>query len=254
MNATERFTDRVENYSKYRPSYPAEIISFLAEEICLDSTAKVADIGSGTGIFTELLIENNNRVYAVEPNVAMRAEAERLFGSFRNFHSIDGTAENTTLEDESVEVITCAQAFHWFDVKKARKEFLRILDPDGWVVLLWNDRKTDGTPFLREYEALLQKHGTDYKDVSRKWAGTEAGLDELFGSHIWKQKTFQNDQPMDKEGMMGRLLSSSYVPNSGDALEEMVADFSDLFDRSNINGIVTFEYTTNVYYGKINPI
>jgi ubiquinone/menaquinone biosynthesis C-methylase UbiE len=254
MQPTERFTDRVENYSKYRPSYPAEIITFLAEEIGLDSTAKVADIGSGTGLFTELLIENNNRVYAVEPNAAMRKEAERLFGRYRNFFSIDGTAESTTLEDESVEVITCAQAFHWFDIPKTRKEFQRILDPDGYVVLLWNDRKTDSSPFLKEYEALLHKHGTDYKEVSRKWAGTEAGLDELYGDHHWKHATFQNDQLMDKEGMLGRLLSSSYVPNSGEALEKMIADFSDLYDRSKSNDIVTFEYITNVYYGHITLV
>lgn len=252
MNVTERFSDRVENYSKYRPSYPTEIISFLAGEIGLDPTSKVADIGSGTGIFTELLLENNNRVYAVEPNAAMRAEAERLFGSFRNFHSIDGTAEHTTLEDESIEFITCAQAFHWFKIPETRAEFQRILDPDGWVVLIWNDRVTTGTAFLREYEALLECHGTDYKQVSRKWAGAESGLDELFGAGNWKRMRFENRQILDLDGMLGRLLSSSYVPNSGDAAKKMLDAANTLFETHNSNGAVTFEYTTNVYYGQIS--
>src|SRR4051794_38465761 len=165
---TKRFSSRVEDYIKYRPSYPVEILDLLKKSYGLTSLNVVADIGSGTGISTELFLSNGNPVVGVEPNNEMRIAAERLLKAFPNFHSVSGTAEATTLDSSSFDFIVSGQAFHWFNREQARKEFVRILKPEGWVVLIWNDRKTDSTPFLEAYEQLLKTYGTDYEKVNHK--------------------------------------------------------------------------------------
>jgi len=150
-NATSRFSSRVEDYVRYRPGYPREVITLLTTECGLTAESVVADIASGTGIFTRLLVENGNRVFGVEPNREMRAAGEQFLKAYGQFTSVAGSAEATTLAAQSVDMITAAQAAHWFERAKARGEFVRILKPGGWLVLLWNERKTDGTPFLRDY-------------------------------------------------------------------------------------------------------
>src|SRR5437879_9326158 len=164
-NATSRFSDRVENYVRYRPGYPPQALETLKAECGLSADYVIADIASGTGIWTRLLLENGNRVFGVEPNAEMRTAGERLLAGFSRFTSIKGTAESTTLPDRSVDLVTAAQAAHWFDRPRARREFLRILKPGGWLVLLWNERRTDSRPFLRDYEQLLLTYGTDYQEV-----------------------------------------------------------------------------------------
>ena len=164
-NATSRFSDRVENYVRYRPGYPPEVMQALKAECGLASSHVVADIASGTGIWTRMLLENSNPVFGVEPNAEMRAAGERLLAAFPKFTSTAGTAETTTLSHQSVDFVTAAQAAHWFDRARARREFVRILKPGGWLVLLWNERVTDSTKFLRDYEQLLLTYGTDYQDI-----------------------------------------------------------------------------------------
>ena len=175
---TARFSDRVENYIRYRPGYPPEVLNLLHTECGLQSAHVVADIASGTGIFTRLLLENGNRVFAVEPNAEMREAGERLLRVYGNLTSIAGTAEGTTLPTASADFVTAAQAAHWFDRRRAREEFVRILKPGGWCVLIWNERRTAGTPFLREYEQLLLSYGTDYKDVRHE--KTTAAIHKFF--------------------------------------------------------------------------
>lgn len=143
---TQRFSSRVENYSRYRPSYPRQVLELLFEECGLTAASIIADIGSGTGIMTRLFLENGNQVFAVEPNREMRQEAEWNLASYSHFVSVDATAEATTLRAGSVDFVVAAQAFHWFDREKVRPEFVRILKPEGWVVLVWNDRRPDSTP------------------------------------------------------------------------------------------------------------
>jgi len=164
-NATSRFSDRVENYVRYRPGYPAGALQLLQAECGLAPAHVVADIASGTGIWTRMLLENGNPVYGVEPNAEMRQAGERLLASFPNFTSVAGKAEATTLAGSSVDFVTAAQAAHWFDRESSRQEFARILRPGGWLVLLWNERVTDATTFLRAYEQLLLTYGTDYELV-----------------------------------------------------------------------------------------
>src|SRR5579862_9498368 len=172
---TQRFSSRVENYVRYRPGYPAAVIDLLKKECGLASSTVIADISSGTGIFTRTLLENGNRVLGVEPNPDMRKAGEEFLGAYPGFASVAGTAAATTLPDHSVDMVTAAQAAHWFDRQKARREFIRILKPGGWTVLLWNERRLDSTPFLREYERLLLRYGTDYTNVRHERTTQEMG-------------------------------------------------------------------------------
>src|ERR1019366_3028893 len=162
---TARFSDRVENYVRYRPGYPPEVLDLLRTECRLQPSHIVADIASGTGVFTRLLLENGNSVFAVEPNTEMREMGAHQLESYCRLVSIAGTAEETLLRSASVDFVTAAQAAHWFDLPRARAEFARILRPEGWCVLIWNERRTATTPFLRDYEQLLLTYGTDYKEV-----------------------------------------------------------------------------------------
>jgi len=248
-NSTTRFSDRVENYIRYRPGYPAEALEVLRKECGLRPEHVVADLASGTGIWTRMLLENGNRVFGVEPNEAMREAGERLL-EFPKFVSIVGTAEATTLADASVDVITAAQAAHWFDPKRARQEFARIAKPGAWLVLLWNERLIDTTPFLREYEDLLLKYGTDYAEVRHEH--TTDRVNEFFDPVPFEQRTFAMRQEFDYEGIEGRLLSSSYAPGPGHPkYEQMLTELRRIFTKHAVNGLATFEYTTRVYFGRI---
>jgi ubiquinone/menaquinone biosynthesis C-methylase UbiE len=208
----------------------------------------VADIAYGTGIWTRMLLENGNRVFGVEPNVEMRQAGERLLAQWPKFTSVAGTAEATTLADESVDFVTAAQAAHWFDRQQARREFVRILKPGGWLVLLWNERLTDTTPFLRDYERLLLDYGTDYEEVRHE----RTGVNEFFDPEPFQERVFPNIQEFDYAGIEGRLLSSSYVPGPGDAkYASMLRDLRKVFDAHAVNGRATFEYKTRVYFGRL---
>ncbi|HEX8339033.1 MAG TPA: class I SAM-dependent methyltransferase [Pyrinomonadaceae bacterium] len=248
---TGRFSTRVADYVKYRPGYPPAVLGLLERECGLDPTSVVADVGSGTGILSELFLKNGNRVYGVEPNREMREAGERLLSSYANFVSLDGRAEETTLDDASVDFVTAGQAFHWFDPPRARREFMRILRPGGRVVLVWNDRRTAGTPFLEEYERLLVEYGTDYKAVSSKYA-EESMLAALYGPGEMLTKTFDSEQVFDFEGLRGRLTSSSYVPQPGHPdSEPMMRELGALFRRHERAGRVVVAYDTKVFYGRL---
>lgn len=245
-NPTTRFTDRVENYIRYRPSYPAEFIEYMKSEGFLRSDSVIADIGSGTGISAELFLKNGNSVFGVEPNYAMREAAEKLLSAYGNFRSINATAEETTLPINSIDLIICAQAFHWFDIPKVKIEFKRILKPTGRICLIWNERILDGNPFLVAYEKLLLKYGTDYKKVRHENID-EKKLNEFFESG-YTMKTFPNKQVFDLAGVTGRLLSSSYTPQYDSPLyEPMLAELNEIFDKNQVNGFIEFLYDTNVY-------
>jgi len=249
-NATSRFSDRVENYVRYRPGYPAEVLRVLRDECRLSVGDVVADIASGTGIWSRMLLENGNRVFGVEPNAEMRQAGERLLAEFDRFISLPGAAEATTLPDESVDFVTAAQAAHWFDRERARREFVRILKPGGWLVLLWNERLTDATAFLRAYEQLLLTFGTDYADV-RHERTTEA-VNEFFDPVPFEERVFALRQEFDYAGLEGRLLSSSYAPGPEHLQHRpMLRELRRLFDEHADAGRVSFDYNTRVYFGRL---
>jgi SAM-dependent methyltransferase len=249
-NATSRFSDRVENYVRYRPGYPPEVLQTLRVECGLRPQHSVADIASGTGIWTRILLGHGNRVFGVEPNAEMRQAGEGLLAEFPQFVGVAGTAEATTLGGKSVDFVTAAQAAHWFDPAKARKEFARILKTGGWLVLLWNERRTDTTPFLREYERLLLDFGTDYQDVRHE--KTTESVNEFFDPAPLQERTFPMQQDFDYAGLEGRLLSSSYAPGPDDANHApMLRELRRLFDSHAAGGRIAIEYTTRVFFGRL---
>lgn len=248
ITPTQRFSSRVGNYSRFRPSYPAEIVGILRQECGLSPESVIADVASGTGIFTRLLLENGNRAFGVEPNDAMRKAGEEYLAAYPKFASVAGTAENTTLPDASVDLVTAAQAAHWFDRGKAITEFRRILKPEGYLVLLWNDRRTDASAFARDYESLLLEYGTDYAEVKRR----DAASQEFFGEIKHEKRVLRNFQKFDYTALEGRLLSSSYTPPVGHpAHEPMLSELRRIFETYQRRGAVLMEYDTNLYFGQL---
>jgi len=249
---TRRFSTRVENYIKYRPGYPRAVVEMLACECGLAPASVVADVGSGTGILTELFLRNGNRVYGVEPNREMREAGERLLSAYDKFVSVEGRAEATTLPDASVDFVTAGQSFHWFERDAARREFERILRPGGWVVLIWNDWSKERSAFLQDYERLLMDFGTDYREVSMRYVDdSDALVYPLFPTGEVKMKAFLNQQVFDFESLKGRLLSSSYAPEPGHPdFQPMMERLASVFERHARDGRIAFDYDTKVYYGR----
>lgn len=250
MQPTERFSKTVDNYVKYRPSYPKEVLELLKTECNLQKDTVIADIGSGTGLLTKILLENDNQVYGVEPNAEMRHAGEHFLHGFSNFTSIDGGSENTKLTTNSVDIITAATAFHWFEPVKTKKEFQRILKQPGWVVLIWNVRDIENA-LVAEYEDLITKFGTDYKTSSASTFDRTATAD-FFAPFTMQEAEFNNKQIFDWEGFKGRLLSSSYSLQKGDKnYEEMLLALQQIFKKYEKDGIITFTYKTKIYYGRL---
>ena len=249
-DSTQRFSSRVGNYVRYRPDYPRAVLDLLKGDCGLTRASIVADIASGTGIFTRMLLDHGNRVFGVEPNAEMRNAAEECLRVYSGFNSVSGTAENTTLEDHSVDLVTAAQAAHWFDREKARREFIRIGKPGAWTVLLWNERRTGSTPFLIAYEQLLVKYGTDYQEVRSE--RTTQQIETFFAPSRFQVRTFDYRQEFDYPALEGRLLSSSYTPQVGDAgYAPMLRELRRMFDEHQVDHRVGFEYDTRVYYGQL---
>jgi len=243
--STERFSSRVEHYVRFRPGYPKEVITVLQQECGLRPESLVVDVASGTGIFTRLLLENGNRVMAIEPNAAMRRAGEGYCAGLPNFTSVNGTAEATTLAAHSVDMVTAAQAAHWFDRDKALAEFRRILKPGGYLVLLWNDRHVNSPGFNQDYEALVLRYGTDYGEVKRR----DAAAAHFFGEIPCTRRIVPNYQDLDFESLQGRLLSSSYIPQPAEpSYEPMISNLRRLFATYQRDGRVRMDYDTKMYF------
>lgn len=247
FNSKERFSDRVDNYKKYRPGYPDALIEFLQNRAGLTTGSAIADIGSGTGILTALLLKKGWTVYAIEPNAKMREAAEAQLNDYPDFSSVNGSGEATGLPDQSVQLITVAQAFHWIDPVVARKEFDRILLPGGHVALLWNLRTLD-THFDKGYEALKATYGTDYHEIRK---AHEPELTAFFAPAEMEVHHFRHSQQLDFDGLKGQVLSSSYMPQPGQQnYEEMMQALTDLFEVNQRDGAVTITYDTKLYINK----
>jgi SAM-dependent methyltransferase len=252
-DSVARFAGRAENYAKYRPHYAPGMIDLCVSECGLTQASVVADIGSGTGILSELFLDHGNRVFGVEPNREMRETAERVLGQYPNFVSVNGKAEATTLAGQSVDFVTVGHAFHWFDQDATRKEFLRIVMPDGWILLAWNERRLETTPFLREFEDFLLRLGTDYQQIRHE--NTQRDIDSFFDPAGYKLAVFPSQQEFDLEGLTGRVLSNSYVPQPDQpGYQSMCAELRDIFLVHQNGGKVIIEYDTKVYYGRRSAI
>lgn len=248
-----RFSNRVQDYVRYRPGYPAALLHWLHAEQGVARTAQVADIGAGTGISSQMLLAAGHPVIAVEPNADMRAAAERwLAVDGAAFRAVPGTAEATGLPDASVDLISAAQAFHWFDTQAIRPEWQRILAPGGRVLVYWNSRLLEGSRFLSGYEQLLLDHGTDYSAVAERYQSDD-DMRAWFGGGLQAIGRFPNVQMLDYDALQGRLLSSSYAPVAGDpAHAPMLAALRALFDAEARDGQVAFEYQTRAFLGTLD--
>jgi SAM-dependent methyltransferase len=249
MDPTRRFSNRVADYVRYRPSYPRGVIDVLTRAGALTQVSAVADVGSGTGLLTRLFLKHGNRIWGIEPNAEMRAAGEEELRGFPGFVSVAASAEETGLPDGAVDLVVAGQAFHWFDRGRARAEFSRILRGEKPVALIWNERLVDVSPFLRAYEGFLKAYATDYTQVDHRQMTPEV-IGAFFAPGGVELVTLPNRQVFDFEGLRGRVLSSSYTPAAGEPRhEEMLRALRDVFDAHAEGGTVAFEYETRVYLG-----
>lgn len=252
-DSKNRFSNRVADYLRYRPHYPAGVLDLLQAQCHLSPAHVIADIGSGTGFLAELFLQNGNPVFGVEPNQEMRQAGEEYLAAYPRFTSINGSAEATTLSDSSVTFVTAGQAFHWFDPHAARREFARILRPGGWIAVVWHDRSTATTGFGQAYENLLVRFGTDYSRVKDSYPGSK-DIRAFFEHDDFLTREIPNYQVFDLDGLRGRLRSSSYAPAEGHPnFAPMIAELDNLFASHQQEGRVRMEFSTWVYRGQLSP-
>jgi len=247
-----RFSDRAQDYVKYRPHYSPEVVQALQQACGLRPEHLIADVGSGPGLLAEIFLDNGNRVIGVEPNHEMRIAGEDYLAGHRSFSMVDGSAEATTLPDASIDFVVAGQAFHWFRPDETRSEFARILKAGGWAVLVWHDRNVDSTPFLRAYEAFIRRHSIDYEQVTHKYLASYAALERFFAPDKMQLIQQHNQQQLDFDGLRGRLLSSSYIPKSGERYEAMSRELPQLFSSHAAAGHVVLQYDTKIYFGHLD--
>lgn len=252
VNSTERFTGRVESYRRFRPGYPPDIVHVLRRECGLDGESMVADVAAGTGLLAEIFLAAGLALTAVEPNAEMRAACLELERSYPKLRCVEGTAEATELPDDFASLITVGQAMHWFDLQRTRAEFVRVLQPGGWCAVVYNERRMGGDAFHDGYERLLREFGIDYLKVQRQHM-TEERLRGFFAPAEMRRALFANEQAFGIEGLMGRVLSSSYMPQPGQArYEEMEAAVERLFAENQSSGAVKMLYDCVVSYGQLS--
>jgi ubiquinone/menaquinone biosynthesis C-methylase UbiE len=248
---TKRFSGRVDNYVKYRPTYPNKVVDYLKDSCNLSLASVIADVGAGTGIFTKLLLDKGYIVYAVEPNQPMRDAAIEQLSVYSNLIPVDGTAEATKLPTHSIDLIVCAQAFHWFSNEQTRLEFSRILTPDGKAALIWNNRLVNSDEFAKAYDALLKNDSVDYNKVNHQNI-SDIDFKAFFKDGVYTAKKIPNSQVFDEEGLIGRAFSSSYVPpQDSDEGQVFLKLLKEVFDKYNHNGKVIFHYQTEIYLGEV---
>jgi SAM-dependent methyltransferase len=249
LDSTQRFSNRVADYVRYRPDYPPALIDWLRREHGVDASWVVADIGAGTGISSKMFLDAGHRVIAVEPNAPMRAAAQEWLGGKPLFSTLDGSAEATGLDDASVDLVSAAQAFHWFDPERIRHEWARVLRRTGLAAVYWNSRRLTGTAFLEGYEKLLLDYGSDYASVAERYAD-DAAMRHWFGAGWRGMASFAHGQLLDFDALRGRLLSSSYVPRAGHPRHEpMLVALRKLFDATQVDGRISFDYDTRIFVG-----
>jgi ubiquinone/menaquinone biosynthesis C-methylase UbiE len=251
-DSTTRFSGRVANYVKYRPGYPPEVIDYLEEQCELKPEAVIADVGAGTGISTKLLLDKGYKVHAVEPNDPMREEADRQLKHFEHYHSMAGTADRTGLAAGSIDLVVCAQAFHWFNTPETQAEFQRILKPGGHVALIWNNRDVEADNFAVAYDALLkQLSGSDYDRINHQNLKHD-DFERFYKDGQYKLTIFPNQQIFNFDQLAGRAFSSSYVPSeetqAGQAFKKQLNEAFDLYQK---DGVVIVKYGTEVYTGQV---
>ncbi|WP_026566544.1 class I SAM-dependent methyltransferase [Bacillus sp. UNC41MFS5] len=251
MKSTDKFTGKAEVYAKYRPSYPHEYIEYLISKAVLNEDSIIADIGSGTGILSGQLLERGYTVIGVEPNDDMRTVAEQTLKTDSRFITIKATAENITLNDNSIDLVTVAQAFHWFDMEPFRLECQRILKHDAKVALVWNSR--DGLSDINKESAeVCQKYCPNFKGFSGGMEETPIAFQQFFKDGKYDLKYFRNDLQFNLNGFLGRYLSASYsLKKTDEEYYPFITTLSNLFEKYSNNGQIVIPNITRSYLGKV---
>lgn len=243
-NSIGRFDKRADNYAKYRPDYPEELIVFLENELQLKNSMTIAEIGSGTGMFAKHILKKGYSIICVEPNKEMREYSSWLLSPFKNVRIINATAENTTLASKSVDLIFVAQSFHWFDFDKTKAEFHRILKSNGAIAICWILHNNQ-TEFEKDFEKLRKKFAISSYPVIRN---DEEVLKNFFSPDTMKKKTFHFKSLLNLESLKGLLLSTSFIPQEGHSeYDNMLKSLSFLFQKHNIKEFVELNYHVPVY-------
>lgn len=251
QRTTELFTPTVTDYVKYRPSYPKEVLKTLIDECHLTKNSVIADVGSGTGLLSKLFLDYGSQVYGVEPNEAMRKAAEIYLISNPNFKSINGTAEETSLKNDTIDLITVGTAFHWFDPDKTKAEFKRILKSRGFVLLVWNVRNIEQSDFLKDYEKIILEYCPSYSRSNPDNFDITV-VERFFSPHKMKECSFPNTQQFDWDGIKGRLASTSYSLRPGDTnYDEMVEKLKSIYEKHQKNNYIEYLYDTKMYFGHL---
>lgn len=241
----ERFSQRAEPYDRGRPVYPAELYTWYREQFRLADQSVVADVGAGTGLHTEGLVGLAGQVWAVEPNERMRSQARERFRGSSSVRLSSGSAEHTGLPDASVDLVTAAQAFHWFEPEAFSREVVRILRRQGCWCLVWNVRNPEGNAFTAGYEEILHRFGTGYAAIRSSW-GDPGPVAKFFGGSV-DRRLLPNRQALDFEGVEANMASSSYMPSVGtEGWGPARAALDALFRRENHGGLVELDYETLV--------
>lgn len=246
----DRFNFRAENYDKFRPGYPHALLEYIYQHNKLNEDSVITELGAGTGILSFELAKWPCKLIAIEPNDEMRKKALGTLKGLRNCQVVNATAEKTTLLDSSIDLIICAQSFHWFNTNRAKTEFQRILKTNRKVAIIWNIRSAE-TDFEKAYEDFILQFSIDYVEVKRReFRGNN--LDQFFKAHSFEEKVFVYDTYLTFEQLLGRTLSYSYMPNiDNPVLPEMTIQLKSLFDKYNTKEIISLSYKTKLFMGRV---
>lgn len=248
----DRYSDKTEDYAKYRPEFPDELVDYLYKNGEIKNTSVIADIGSGTGRFTRLLLEKGNLVYGIEQNNEMRIKAEELLSQFSKFVSVKGSAERTELEDKSLDLITVAQAFHWFNKEDSFREFKRILKDDGKVFIVWDDFVRDYNDFSKEFSSALGTYRTVKSNSEEKRPTRNQMIDEFYKNNNYVTTSFKHEIYQTFDGIKGGALSASFTPKPGEGnYENFIIELQRVFDKYQINGCVCTAFRSVCYLGRL---
>ncbi len=250
-DATTRFSTRVANYVRFRPGYPPALAQLLAREAALTPNSVIADIGSGTGLLSSAFLDAGHTVIGIEPNREMREAGDALLAKYPRFESREGNAEATTLPDHSIDLAIAGQAFHWFDVPKARQEWVRIFKPGAIAALIWNERHIE-TPFMQDVEAVINIYAAEMDGDGRIREAGRSRIPAFFGPSTYRLDEFPNAQQFGWEGLLGRIVSCSFLPDEGHRdYDRMSKDLKRVFESHQRSGEVRFDYQTKAWWGRL---